>query len=89
MNAASTTNIQTEAKTIALVGNPNCGKTTLFNTLTGARQRVGNWPGVTVERKSSDYKHADTEYQVIDLSGTYSIGSDPRTNKEGLPAAIQ
>jgi ferrous iron transport protein B len=62
--------------TIALVGNPNCGKTTLFNNLTGARQRVGNWPGVTVERKSGDYKHADTEYQVIDLPGTYSLGSD-------------
>jgi ferrous iron transport protein B len=37
---------------IAIVGNPNCGKTTLFNALTGARQRVGNWPGVTVDRKS-------------------------------------
>jgi len=75
------------AKTIALVGNPNCGKTTLFNTLTGARQRVGNWPGVTVERKSGDYKHADTEYQVIDLPGTYSIGADPRTNKEGATSS--
>jgi ferrous iron transport protein B len=61
---------------IALIGNPNCGKTTLFNTLTGAHQRVGNWPGVTVERKSGEYKHANTEYEVIDLPGTYSINSD-------------
>ncbi|MFT4763363.1 MAG: ferrous iron transport protein B [Oleispira sp.] len=68
-----TTNI---SNTIALIGNPNCGKTTLFNTLTGAHQRVGNWPGVTVERKSGEYKHADTEYEVIDLPGTYSINSD-------------
>ncbi len=67
---------KSQSKTIALIGNPNCGKTTLFNTLTGARQRVGNWPGVTVERKSGDYKHADTEYQVIDLPGTYSIITD-------------
>jgi len=67
---------KSHSKTIALIGNPNCGKTTLFNTLTGARQRVGNWPGVTVERKSGDYKHADTEYQVIDLPGTYSIVTD-------------
>ena len=63
-------------KTIALVGNPNCGKTTLFNTLTGSHQRVGNWPGVTVERKSGIYKHADTEYEVIDLPGTYSLNSN-------------
>ena len=63
-------------KTIALVGNPNCGKTTLFNTLTGSHQRVGNWPGVTVERKSGFYKHAETEYEVIDLPGTYSINSN-------------
>lgn len=83
MNAASNMNTTAEAKTIALVGNPNCGKTTLFNNMTGARQRVGNWPGVTVERKSGDYKHADTEYQVIDLPGTYSISSDPDTNKNG------
>ncbi|MFT5591723.1 MAG: ferrous iron transport protein B [Oceanicoccus sp.] len=67
----------TKKNSIALIGNPNCGKTTLFNSLTGARQRVGNWPGVTVERKSGDYKHADTHYEVIDLPGTYSIIADP------------
>lgn len=77
-DTSSFTNTEATKKrsTIALVGNPNCGKTTLFNTLTGAHQRVGNWPGVTVERKSGEYKHADTEYEVIDLPGTYSIKSD-------------
>jgi ferrous iron transport protein B len=66
-----------DAISIALIGNPNCGKTTLFNTLTGARQRVGNWPGVTVERKSGEYKHADTRFEVVDLPGTYSVIADP------------
>lgn len=59
--------------TLALVGNPNCGKTTLFNALTGARQRVGNWPGVTVERKTGDYSHGGGHVQVVDLPGTYSL----------------
>jgi len=62
--------------TIGLIGNPNCGKTTLFNALTGTRQRVGNWPGVTVERKSGSYSHAETEYEVVDLPGTYSVIAD-------------
>ncbi|MBP6711442.1 MAG: 50S ribosome-binding GTPase, partial [Propionivibrio sp.] len=59
--------------TIGLVGNPNCGKTTLFNALTGSRQRVGNWPGVTVERKSGDYRLGDATVEVVDLPGTYSL----------------
>ncbi len=58
---------------IALVGNPNCGKTTLFNALTGARQRVGNWPGVTVERKSGFFTQAGTTVEVVDLPGVYSL----------------
>ena len=62
--------------TIALAGNPNCGKTTLFNALTGARQRVGNWPGVTVERKSGKYRSADGEVAVLDLPGLYAL-DDP------------
>jgi len=61
--------------TIALVGNPNCGKTTLFNALTGARQRVGNWPGVTVERKTGRYAHGERQVQVVDLPGTYSLAA--------------
>ncbi|APW46579.1 Fe(2+) transporter permease subunit FeoB [Rhodoferax antarcticus] len=59
--------------TIALVGNPNCGKTTLFNALTGSKQQVGNWPGVTVEKKSGEYRLQDTRFEVIDLPGTYSL----------------
>jgi ferrous iron transport protein B len=61
------------AITLGLVGNPNCGKTTLFNALTGARQRVGNWPGVTVERKSGVFKAADNIVEVVDLPGIYSL----------------
>jgi ferrous iron transport protein B len=59
--------------TIAVVGNPNCGKTTLFNALTGARQRVGNWPGVTVERKTGHYRFDGDDFEVVDLPGTYSL----------------
>ena len=61
------------AHTICLVGNPNCGKTTLFNALTGARQQVGNWPGVTVERKTGSYQGKGGEVAVIDLPGVYSL----------------
>lgn len=63
------------ASVIALVGNPNCGKTTLFNALTGARQRVGNWPGVTVEKKTGQFEHAGQSLEVVDLPGTYTLGS--------------
>ena len=59
--------------TLALAGNPNAGKTTLFNAITGARQHVGNWPGVTVEKKEGTLKHADREIHVVDLPGTYSL----------------
>ena len=58
---------------IGVVGNPNCGKTTLFNVLTGTRQRVGNWPGVTVERKTGTYKHGNRDIELVDLPGTYSL----------------
>lgn len=60
---------------ILLVGNPNCGKTTLFNALTGANQRVGNWPGVTVEKKTGAYNLAKQTIQVTDLPGVYSLVS--------------
>ena len=59
--------------TAALAGNPNCGKTTLFNTLTGARQHVGNYPGVTVEKRSGRIKKDDIVVNVVDLPGTYSL----------------
>lgn len=58
---------------IALAGNPNAGKTTLFNFLTGARQHVGNYPGVTVEKKTGACRHQETELLVTDLPGTYSL----------------
>ena len=60
--------------TVGVVGNPNCGKTTLFNALTGARQRVGNWPGVTVECKTGVYQWPGTEVTLVDLPGVYSLG---------------
>lgn len=58
--------------TIALAGNPNCGKTTLFNELTGSKQHVGNWPGVTVDKKDGVYKK-NKEVTILDLPGTYSL----------------
>ncbi|WP_373536969.1 Fe(2+) transporter permease subunit FeoB [Microcoleus sp.] len=61
---------------IGLVGNPNCGKTTLFNALTGANQRVGNWPGVTVERKEGKYTHDGLPITIVDLPGVYSIDAE-------------
>ena len=61
--------------TIALAGNPNCGKTTLFNALTGARHHVGNWPGVTVERRSGTFEHGGSTMEVVDLPGTYSLSA--------------
>jgi len=59
--------------TIALVGNPNSGKTSLFNALTGTQQRVGNWPGVTVERKTGEFRSAQQIHTLVDLPGTYSL----------------
>lgn len=58
---------------IALVGNPNCGKTTIFNALTGAHQYVGNWPGVTVEKKSGYFERNGKTVEVVDLPGVYSL----------------
>ncbi len=61
--------------TVGVVGNPNCGKTTLFNALTGARQHVGNWPGVTVEKKTGEYTFDHKLIELVDLPGTYSLES--------------
>ena len=63
------------ANSIALLGNPNCGKTTLFNTLTGARQRTGNWAGVTVDKKEGTYQYHNQTVTVVDLPGIYSMSS--------------
>ncbi len=65
--------------TIALIGNPNCGKTTIFNGLTGLNQRVGNWPGVTVERKQGYYRDQDLVVEVVDLPGVYALDAEEGT----------
>ncbi len=62
-----------QQRVFALIGNPNSGKTTLFNGLTGARQRVGNWPGVTVERKIGQFHHGNSDVELVDLPGIYSL----------------
>ncbi|PLX97245.1 MAG: ferrous iron transporter B [Desulfuromonas sp.] len=75
--------------TVAVAGNPNCGKTTLFNELTGARQMVGNWPGVTVDRKTGCYTHADTEVTLVDIPGIYALtahSSDEKVARDYLLA---
>lgn len=61
---------------IALAGNPNCGKTTIFNQLTGSRQRIGNWPGVTVEKKEGHVKFQEKDFYFVDLPGIYSLTAD-------------
>lgn len=60
-------------KIIAIAGNPNCGKTVIFNALTGSRQKVGNWAGVTVEQKSGYFNVGAQTYEIVDLPGTYSL----------------
>lgn len=72
----------TKTLTVALVGNPNTGKTTLFNELSGLRQRVGNYPGVTVELKKGKSRDGDRIFELIDLPGTYSLA--PRSPDELL-----
>ena len=67
-------------KRFALAGNPNCGKTTLFNNLTGSSAHVGNWPGVTVEKKDGTYKKLEEPISIIDLPGIYSLS--PYTSEE-------
>ena len=59
--------------TIALAGNPNAGKTTIFNALTGLRQHTGNWPGKTVEKKEGEVRYGGLNINIVDLPGTYSL----------------
>ena len=66
--------------TLAFTGNPNCGKSTLFNALTGARQQIGNWPGVTVELVKGLYEYSGSRFNIVDLPGIYSLS--PNTEDE-------
>ena len=65
---------------IALAGNPNTGKSTVFNALTGLRQHTGNWPGKTVTRAEGGFEYAENNYKLVDLPGTYSLA--PRSPDE-------
>ena len=67
-------------KKFALAGNPNCGKTTLFNLLTGSTAYVGNWPGVTVDKREGTYKGGEEKVDIVDLPGIYSLS--PYTPEE-------
>lgn len=76
---------------VALIGNPNCGKTTLFNVLTGAHQKVGNWPGVTVEKKVGSFSFEGRPCEIVDLPGIYSLeqeylGLDEKIARDYLSA---
>lgn len=70
--------------TLALAGNPNCGKTTIFNALTGSHHHVGNWAGVTVERRSGTFESPSGQVEVVDLPGTYSLSA--RSEDERIAA---
>ena len=69
---------------IALVGNPNCGKTTIFNVLTGANQKVGNWPGVSVEKKFGFFDLDGNSAELVDLPGIYSLEQEYRGVDENI-----
>ncbi len=77
-----TLNTETRLRHIAIIGNPNSGKTTLFNALTGLRQKVGNYPGVTVEKKEGRIVFDDgSEAVLLDLPGTYSLTANSPDEK--------
>src|SRR6185437_3252093 len=72
--------------TLAIGGNPNSGKTTLFNRLTGLRQKVGNYAGVTIEKKVGAFRTAHANVQLVDLPGTY--GLTPKSEEERIAAEV-
>jgi len=74
-DGADTVDLQDHGFKFAIIGNPNTGKSTLFNTLTGVRQQVGNWPGVTVEKKVGVFELAGRKVELVDLPGIYSLDS--------------
>ncbi|HOK79519.1 MAG TPA: ferrous iron transport protein B [bacterium] len=78
-----------EEKVIAIAGNPNTGKTTTFNALTGTRQQVGNWPGVTVEKKEGYYIYKGVKFKVVDLPGTYTLTGESEDQKIAIDFLTQ
>ena len=68
-------NDKNKEMTVAFIGNPNCGKTTLFNAYTGANLKVANWPGVTVEKVEGSFDFKGEKINLVDLPGTYSLSS--------------
>ena len=73
--------LQKKRLKIAVAGNPNCGKTTLFNELTGSRQMVGNWPGVTVDRKTGHYAFEGHDFELVDIPGIYALSAHSTDEK--------
>lgn len=73
--------MQKQRLSIAVAGNPNCGKTTLFNELTGSRQMVGNWPGVTVDRKTGLYTFEGHDFELVDIPGIYALSAHSSDEK--------
>jgi ferrous iron transport protein B len=78
-----------EEKIIAIAGNPNTGKTTIFNALTGSRQKVGNWPGVTVEKKEGYYIYKGIKFNVVDLPGTYTLTGESEDQKIAIDFLVE
>lgn len=73
--------IKSKSKNIILIGNPNTGKSTLFNSLTGLNQKIGNFPGVTVDKKTGSYNFKNNQFNVVDLPGTYSLSPNSEDEK--------
>ncbi|MGE3313833.1 MAG: FeoB small GTPase domain-containing protein, partial [Planctomycetaceae bacterium] len=84
--AVSESKSQTRTLTVAIIGNPNTGKSTLFNSLAGLQSRVGNYPGVTVEKKIGRVRWNDVSIDLVDLPGTYSLS--PRSPDEMISVEV-
>ena len=71
----------------AIIGNPNCGKTTIFNALTGLKQKIGNWSGVTVDKKTGSIHHQQAQVEIVDLPGIYTLNVSDETSTDEQIAA--